>query len=60
MEKLDISLTSLNFIDESLLVGTTTSGEVRVMITQHFKEREFVPPAHLEELNFAEISDPRV
>jgi hypothetical protein len=37
-EVTDLSITSLSFIEESLLIAVTSNGEVRVMYTEKFKD----------------------
>lgn len=49
---LDTTIQSLHFLDDSLLVAVTSSNEIRVMLTQKFKEKEFAPPAYLEDVVF--------
>jgi len=57
---LDTQIVSLHFLDESLLVAITSSHEIRVMNTQKFKEKDFVPPPHLQEIDFKTLTDSRV
>ena len=57
---LDTNVTSLHFLDDSLLVATTSSQEIRVMLTSKFKEHEFIVPGHLEDINIEAVEDSRV
>lgn len=46
---MDISIASLHWIDESLLVAVTTNQEVRVMLTTKFMHEHFIEPEHMAE-----------
>lgn len=52
---LDTMIQSMHFLDESILVAVTSNQEIRVMKTEKFKESEFVPPQHMETVNFEEV-----
>jgi hypothetical protein len=45
---MDVTIVSLSFIDDSLLIAVTSSQEVRVMNTLKFKENAFEAPQYLE------------
>lgn len=38
-----------------MLIATTSNGEIRVMYTEKFKDTQFIPPQHLQQINMETI-----